>query len=109
MAEITNVRAVTFSNERLRVAADALETAYRTAKQLMVEYYAEPSLGDTYYAQINDLIADGSDRDGRTRVSGNDALLLVTRCSELVADYEANSNAKLNTVIKYSVNGHPRF
>jgi hypothetical protein len=102
---ITNAQAVKFSNERLRVAADALATAYYTAKKVMQEYYADPALGDAYTAGIAETVADGADVDGRPLVTGNDALGLITRCSELVTDYEAGGNAKLNTVLGVSVNG----
>jgi hypothetical protein len=41
-------------------------------------------------------------------MTGNDVLALVTRADELVADYQANSNAKLNTVLRPAVNGQAR-
>jgi len=99
---ITNPRAVSFSNEKIRTAADKLAQAYYTAKAVMQEYYAE-NLGELY-TPLGDTIEDGSLTDGRKRITANDALLLITRCSDLVADMEANNNAKLNTVLKVSVN-----
>jgi len=108
MALITNPQAVRFSNERLRVLADTLTTAYYTAKKVMQEYYADPNLGDVYTAGMADVVADGSVQDGRPTVTGSDALLLIARASELISDLEASNNAKLNTLLAVQVNGQSR-
>ena len=105
MADIDNAQTVRFCNEKLRVLADALSTAYYAAVAVTQAYYADPSLGELLSANMSGAVLDGSQTDGRPIVTGNDALGLITRASELVADYEANGNAKLNTVLAAAVNG----
>lgn len=102
MANITDPRAISFSNEKIRIAADKLAQAYTFCKIAVTEYYAE-NLGALYTG--GDTIEDGAfNGDGRKVVTGNDALLLITRMSELIDDYEATAGTKLNSVLKYAVN-----
>jgi hypothetical protein len=101
MADITNPEAVRFANERLRVAADKLAQAYAFAKLVAAEWNAN-NLGALF--PLADNVVDGSASDGRHPITGNDATLLMTRLNELVADYEANTNAKLNTILNVAVN-----
>ena len=102
MAEITNPEAVRFANERLRVAADKLAQAYWFCKEVEREWYAN-NMGDIFPVADGPVV-DGSATDGRHPIGGNEAALLITRCSELVADYEAGGNAKLNTILAIAVN-----
>ena len=104
MANVTDPRAISFSNARVRVAADKMAQAYYFAKLTMQEYYAE-NLGAKYPADPDAKIEDGAfNGDGRKVIDGNMVLNLITRCSELVADMESNNNAKLNTVLSVAVN-----
>lgn len=105
---IDNPQAVRFCNEQVRILADTLLSAYRTAQAVREFYYAHPDLGDLFYNNSSELVEDGSATDGRPRMTGNDVLALITRADELVADYQATSNAKLNTVLKAAVNGQSR-
>jgi hypothetical protein len=105
MADIDNAQTVRFCNEKLRVLADALSTAYYTAVAVTQAYYADPDIATTLSADASAAILDGAATDGRPIVTCADALNLITRASELVADYEANSNAKLNSVLAAAVNG----
>jgi hypothetical protein len=52
---------------------------------------------------------DGSATDGRSPITGIAATNIVNRASEMIADFEAASNAKLNTVLQVKVNGAARF
>lgn len=101
MADNINAEAVRFSNERVRVAADKLAQAYLLAKAVAAEWTAN-NLGELF--PLADIVVDGSAVDGRHPITGNDATLLMARLNELVADYEANNNAKLNTVLNVAVN-----
>ena len=105
---IDNPQAVRFCNEQIRILADTLLTALRTAEAVREFYHAHPELGDLFYSNSSELVEDGSATDGRPRLTGNDVLALVARADELSADYRANSNAKLNTVLKAAVNGQSR-
>jgi hypothetical protein len=102
MAEITNAEAVKFCNEKIRVAADRLARAYYFAKQVKDEWYAN-NMG-TLFPEGDGPVVDGSATDGRHPLMRDDVVLLINRCEDLITDYEANSNAKLNTVLNVSVN-----
>ena len=103
MAEITNPEAVKFCNERVRVAADKLAQLYSVAKSVQQEWTAN-DLATIIAFDNPDLVVDGSATDGRHPISGEDVNNLITRCSEIVTDLEANSSAKLNTILKVAVN-----
>ena len=104
MAEITNPEAVRFCNERIRVAANKLNVAYRFAKEVAAEWNANPDLATNIAYDNTDLVVDGSATDGRHPISGVDTNNLVTRLNELIADLEANSSAKLNTILAVATN-----
>ena len=99
---IDNPQAVKFSNERIRTMADKLAQAYYAAKALEQEWYAN-NMGELFPVGEGPVV-DGSATDGRHPIMASNVLLLVTRCSELVADMEASNNAKLNTVLSVAVN-----
>ena len=103
MAQITDPEAVKFCNERVRVAADKLAQAYQFAKLVTQEWYAT-NMSKKLAFDNADTVVDGSKDDGRHPISGIDVNNLITRLTELVADYEAGSNAKLNTILKVAVN-----
>lgn len=79
---------------RVRAAATTLEIAYRLAKRVSEEWYA---LG-----MANDIPFDVqpfADGNGTRPLTHNDVYGIITRCDELIADYEAGNHAKLNTLI----------
>lgn len=102
MPDIVNAEAVRFSNEKIRVAADKLSQAYYFAQQVSQEWTAN-SMG-TLIPNTSDTIIDGAAQDGRHVIVGSDANNIINRCDELVADYEASGNAKLNTILGVAVN-----
>lgn len=97
----TNAEAVKFSNEKVRVAANKLVNAYAFAKLVSAEWTAN-NMGELFPA--GSVVVDGSETDGRHPVTGNDVTLIIVRLNELVADYEAESNAKLNTLLNVATN-----
>src|SRR3990172_2928615 len=99
---ITNVSAVKFSNEKIRVAADKMFGLYLWAKQVVDEWNATSM--SALITNTSDVMMDNSDVDGRTQITGADATNVITRLQEIITDYEVTSNAKLNTVVKPSVN-----
>ena len=105
---IDNPQAVRFSNEQLRPLADALVSAYWTAKAVVANYYASPELGTAYTDGIAETISDGSATDGRQPVTGNDALGMVTQASGWISTCEANGGAVLNVLLGYAVNRQSR-
>jgi hypothetical protein len=107
MAEITNPEAVRFCNERVRVAANKLNAAYKFAKEVQAEWFAN-DLATIIAYNNGDLVVDGSATDGRHPISGIDVNNLITRLSELTTDYDANSSAKLNTILAVATNNDVR-
>jgi len=102
MADITNAEAVKFCNEKVRVAADKLAQAYHFAQQVTAEWTAN-NMASVLPNQADDVI-DGSATDGRHPITGIDANNIINRLNELIADYEADSSAKLNTILGVAVN-----
>lgn len=98
---VDNPTAVRFANERVRVLADKLAQAYYLAKLVQQEWYAT-DMTSLFPAEGGNVL-DGSATDGRHVITAADVLLLITRASELTTDYEATSNAKLNTILKPAV------
>lgn len=98
---ITNPEAVAFSNEKARVAADRLAQTYYFCKEVLDEWYAN-DMGTTIPVD-GGTVVDGSETDGRHPVTGNDVTNVIVRCQDLVTDLEANSKAKLNTILAVAV------
>jgi len=99
---ITDPQAIKFSNERIRPAADSLGKLYYAAKSILNDWYAQQV--STVLPNTDVTLDDGSQTDGRNTVSGADLTNVINRLSEFVADCEADSNAKLNTILKVAVN-----
>ena len=102
MPEIIDPQAVRFSNNRIRVAADLLARTYHYAKQVTAEWSAHG--GTAMIPNRADPIIDGSAIDGRPPITGIDASNVINRLSEFIVDYEANGNAKRNTILAVAVN-----
>lgn len=103
MSLIDNPEAVAFCNSRLRPAYDRFAQLYYEAKGLYQEWTAN-GLGTIIAYDNADLVVDGSASDGRHPISGVDVNNFMTRLGELIADMEANTNAKLNTVLAGATN-----
>lgn len=117
MADITDPILVRFSNERARVAADALEQAYNTAERLIEEYAALED--EAVMPDSDEQIADGSEAsrgdqaDGRTPVTGSDVRALLA-IAERIVDWfgyvpAEDGRSRIETVRHLSVNGQARF
>ena len=107
---INNPQAISFSNNYGRVAADRLAQAYYFAKLVVDEWNATGM--SSLITNTSDVIRDsaspsddvGTGGDGRNIVTGAEITNVITRCQEIITDFEASSNAKLNTVLNVSVN-----
>ena len=90
----TTPKAASFAH-RARATATRLEIAYRDAKRLSQDWYANNH-------------AAGIPFDGEPLDDGNETLPItnmaiygvINRCDELITDMEANNNAKLNTILQ---------
>lgn len=102
---IDNPQAVAFSNERARTLADAAARYYWAAKAFLAEWDAA-DIG-AVMPNSSDVVVDGSLTDGRTPITGANVNGLKAHVDAMVADLEANSNLKLNILLKIEVNGSP--
>lgn len=107
MPEITSPQAVRFANEKVRVFADAMLTAITTAREFEAQYVAQA--GDTLFPNTADLIADGSDLDGRLRVQAQTIRALRTLSQDLLTWAAAGSPTRETRLRTIAVNGHSRF
>lgn len=91
-----SIKAIAFS-ARVRAVATTLEIAYRLAKRVREEWYALTMSKEIPFDELP--LTDGNE----TRPLTNMGIYhIINRCDELVTDYEANNNAKLNTIIQAS-------
>ncbi len=89
MAEITNPQVIAFSNQQVRVMADTLYSAYYHAKSLLENYNAGDIGTKIDTAGAGNLLDDGSQTDGRTRISGGDIYNFITAATDFIAYVEA--------------------
>ena len=99
---ITNPQAVAFANARIRVGADLLAQLYFEAKRTVHAWNAQSM--SAVITNTADVIVDGSETSGRPAITGAQATTIITRLIEFIADYEASSHAKLNTVLQVAPN-----
>jgi hypothetical protein len=70
MADITDPQIVRWSNERARVLADRLEQAEAAINAYLADWTAQGVSALITAAGATNAIADGSETDGRQRVTG---------------------------------------
>ena len=104
MANITDAEAIRFCNEWARPAADRLAQRYYTAKALVNEWNARSMSAKIPNRADAGVDGSGSAGDGRPGVTAAQITAIITRAQELITDYEATSNAKLNTILAVAVN-----
>lgn len=102
MAEHTNPQLVEFANSDLRGLADKLAALDALLAPIVATYNAR-NLGTI----INDggageLIADGSQSDGRTRVVGGDVFNLITLIQDLQTFI---TSGRRDVIFKWQVHG----
>ena len=100
MADITNPQAVTFCNERVRIAANHFMKLYWWSKAVSEEW-ASQGIG-ALIPNDSSVIIDGSQTDGRPIITGADVNTLAARVGEFINLLEADNNAKLNQISKVS-------
>ena len=104
MVDLVNPQLVKFCNERLRHFADYEIGAYREAKILVAYAGAADIPKILMSADPADLVMDGSEIDGRGRLSAGEILACLADAKAFVMDYEATANAKLLRWLNVSVN-----
>lgn len=106
MADITNPQFVKFANERCRPLADAAEQLYQTAKRFQQEHTA---MSAGTIPNTADNFADGSDVDGRKRMTGAQAAALKSLADAMVTWFETGSPTRIAQLQQLTVNGQARF
>lgn len=106
MPDINDPQIVRFANEKARVFADAMETAYETAKRFQGEWAA---LGRAPADAAGDPVIDGAASDGRKPLTGARLNRLKDLADAVVAWFEGGTPPRINVVRAASVNGQARF
>lgn len=120
MADITDAEAIGFIDNKVRIAADAMLTAYRTAQQLKDYWDANPQLATKIGNSADDDVRDGANPtsgtgDGRLQITGADVHNIINRANELGVGNITRSAAPLwaagsvDTILAVAVNGGPKF
>ena len=99
---ITDPQAIRFCNERVRVAADKFGQLYNWCVSVQNEWAAQ-GIGALIPNDSSPII-DGAQTDGRPLITGADVNTLAARVTEFISLLEANTNAKLNHILKVAVN-----
>jgi len=107
MADNINIQAINFSNTKARVFADSLLTAIQTARSFK-NFYDANTL-DGIFPATADNIADGSDLDGRQRVTNNAIRALYTAASDILTWAGTGSPTREARLTTIAVNGGPRY
>lgn len=102
MAEITNVQVIDLANNYLRPLADQLTILTERAAAAQATY-TQRDLGTVINAAgASNLIADGSQLDGRTRCTGGDIFNMVTLLTDLATFL---TQGRKDVIAKWQVNG----
>lgn len=107
MADIVNPVIVRFSNEKARVFADSLLSAYLTAKQLVGEWTANNLA--TIVPNATDNVVDGSENDGRHKMTGIKLHALMAAATDVIAWAETGNPSRADRLRTIAVNGQSRI
>ena len=113
MADITDVQVVRFANERTRVLADKLEALYFELSAYRSDYAGQGISAKITAAGASGTIADGSDVDGRQRITGVSIQNLAAGLTQLQTAWDTTLVAGVGATLKsmldtVQVNGTPR-
>ena len=98
----TNPQAVRIANEKVHRAADRFGQLYNFVKALQAEGTAESWL--TLFPADAQVIADGSDEDGRAPITNTDVRTFITLIGTFITYMEQNTNANRDLTLRIAVN-----
>lgn len=98
MPDNSNPQVVAFSNTEIRPMADKMYGAYYKAKSVVQNYNTDGIGALISAAGASNLIGDGSDVDGRTRISGDDIINFITALSAFIAYIENGAVSTANRI-----------
>lgn len=102
MPDIVNPQVVKWSNEHARRVADAWATLYNATKAATIVYDAQGL--DALVPSTADNVADGSDVDGRGRITGAKLRAIKAQLDAFLVDADAAGGAKRNAIFAIAVN-----
>lgn len=105
MADNVSPQAILVDNQKLRPAADRVVQFYNLCKQLSTLAVAQGWVAQ--FPNTTDNVIDGAATDGRTIVTNQDCLNVITFATTFTTFLEANSNLHLNHMLKMAVNVNP--
>ena len=107
MPEIANPQLTDHCNASLRVLGDRLTTLLILTETALTEYSAR-NLGTIINdAGSSNLITDGSETDGRTRVAGGDVYNFNTFLDDFIEFVDdPETPGRRDVIAKWNVNGH---
>jgi hypothetical protein len=113
MADITNPQIVTFANERARTIADAIEVFSEKVDAFVADYAAQGMTALITAAGASELVADGSEADGRQRITGTKIINLRAALLQLQTALMTTAVSGVGSTPKViadgiQVNGSPR-
>ena len=120
MADITDGEAIGFINDKIRVAADIMLAAHRTAAELKALWDANPQLATKITNSQSDAVRDGANPesgtpDGRLQITGADVHNVINRANEFAVGNINRTSAPLwstgsvQTLQAVAVNAKPKF
>lgn len=107
MPDNINPQAVRFANEKARVFAESLLTTINTARSLK-SFYDAGTL-DAIFPATADNIADGSEQDGRPRVSNNAIRALYMAAADMLTWAAVGTPTREARLRAMTDKGEPRY
>jgi hypothetical protein len=108
---ITNPEAVKFSNEFVRVFADALVTAYDSAVAYKAYWDARSYLTALFPDSDVEIVDDGSAQDGRPAMTGQKVQALYNQATAILAwgDTLVGGKTRITWLRTMAVNGRSKL
>lgn len=94
MAETTDAQVIKFANERIRTTASKLRDVYWESKRVLEEYNNTGINAKVTAAGSTQVLSDGSQIDGRSRITGDDLFNFVTALQQFVLYVENGTVTK---------------
>jgi hypothetical protein len=107
MPDVTDPEIIRFANEGLRPAMDRLAAAYLQAKALLSSYDASGLVSKI--PPTADYLADGSDVDGRPRITAGGVLLSMENLRSLLAHIEQTPEGQPMSLIAGVLSISPKY
>jgi hypothetical protein len=112
MADIRDVQVVKWANERSRTIADKGAALYAALVAYQNEYAAQGIAAKIVSAGASGTVADGSDVDGRPRITGTTLVNFKAVVDQMKTAFDATvagvGSPATTTINQIQVNGSPR-